>query len=153
VSPIFEALFVGTTRRPCLRVPSPPDGWVLLRPGKKQPVVVCEMVIERLLAFPHSCEKELPHVEMSVKISASGPRWNRWGCGEGLARSDAALERMVDVMRDFLIDPDAVFARSAGRCCLCQRLLKDEVSRGRGIGPECVQKYAGVCRSALCSTA
>lgn len=150
VGPIFQALYSGTARRPSLRLPSPPDGWVMLRPGKNRPVIVCEMVVERFLTYPYSCEKALPHVEISVEIGASGPRWKRWGCGEALGRSDAALERMVGVMQDFITDPDAVFSRSAGRCCLCQRALTDEVSRGRGIGPECVQKYAGISRTASC---
>jgi hypothetical protein len=54
------------------------------------------------------------------------------------APRDAA--RVVETIHDFLDDAAAVFARSHDHCCICGRGLTDEVSRSRGIGPECVHK-------------
>jgi hypothetical protein len=53
------------------------------------------------------------------------------------ASKDAA--RAVEVMHDFLEDHKAVFARSCDACCCCGRRLIDELSRSRGIGPECIK--------------
>jgi hypothetical protein len=53
------------------------------------------------------------------------------------AAKDAA--RIIEVMRDFLRDHRAVFARSHDHCCVCGRGLSDELSRSRGIGPECIK--------------
>jgi hypothetical protein len=47
--------------------------------------------------------------------------------------------RVVETMRDFLDDSRAVLARSCGHCCICGRGLADELSRSRGIGPECIK--------------
>ncbi|HEY7311880.1 MAG TPA: TIGR02996 domain-containing protein [Gemmataceae bacterium] len=49
------------------------------------------------------------------------------------------LERVLDVMQDFIDDRRKVLARSHEHCCICGRSLTDELSRSRGIGPECIQ--------------
>jgi hypothetical protein len=50
------------------------------------------------------------------------------------------VRRLVATITDFLDNPAAVLARSHDRCCICGRKLTDELSRSRGIGPECIQK-------------
>jgi hypothetical protein len=54
--------------------------------------------------------------------------------------AEADVRRAVEVMRDFLDDHSAVFARSHDHCCCCGKGLTDELSRSRGIGPECIKK-------------
>jgi hypothetical protein len=50
------------------------------------------------------------------------------------------IARAVGTIQDFLTDHLAVLARSHDNCCVCGRALTDELSRSRGIGPECIQK-------------
>ncbi|WP_437194633.1 DUF6011 domain-containing protein [Planctomicrobium sp. SH527] len=50
-----------------------------------------------------------------------------------------AAENLVELTKFFLLFPDQVFARSKDRCCCCGRPLTDEISRARGIGPECLR--------------
>ncbi len=47
--------------------------------------------------------------------------------------------RVVATIRSFTEDSRAVLARSCDHCCICGRKLTDELSRGRGIGPECIK--------------
>jgi hypothetical protein len=54
--------------------------------------------------------------------------------------AETDVGRVVDVIRDFLDDHRAVFARSHDHCSCCGRALTDELSRSRGIGPECIKK-------------
>ena len=49
------------------------------------------------------------------------------------------LDGALGVMADFILDARTVFARSHGHCCCCGKGLRDELSRARGIGPECVR--------------
>jgi hypothetical protein len=104
------------------------------------------MTVERTATAGIICKKPLPHVEVAVEIDDEGPRWKRWGCENG----HTALELIAGTMTDFIEDPEGVFARSADRCCLCGRSLTDEVSRGRGIGPECIQRYHLVYSATKC---
>ena len=53
------------------------------------------------------------------------------------AMTDA--QRIVSTIRDFLDDRRAVLARNCNHCCICGRGLTDELSRSRGIGPECIK--------------
>src|SRR5262249_43717595 len=48
--------------------------------------------------------------------------------------------RIIQTIRDFLDDSRAVLARSSDHCCVCGRGLTDELSRSRGIGPECFKR-------------
>jgi hypothetical protein len=50
------------------------------------------------------------------------------------------VSRAIGVMREFLDDHRTVFARSHDNCCCCGKSLTDELSRSRGIGPECIKK-------------
>lgn len=50
---------------------------------------------------------------------------------------DENLARLLNGAADFVADPLATFAKASSNCGLCGRGLVDEVSRSRGIGPEC----------------
>jgi hypothetical protein len=54
-------------------------------------------------------------------------------------QADAALTTLVQLLRDWRQNPGAVLARSTDHCCVCGRVLTDPISRGHGIGPECVR--------------
>jgi hypothetical protein len=47
--------------------------------------------------------------------------------------------RVIATIRDFMADSRAVLARGCDNCCICGRPLSDELSRSRGIGPECIK--------------
>jgi hypothetical protein len=47
--------------------------------------------------------------------------------------------RIVGTIQEFLEDSCAVLARNCDQCCICGRGLTDELSRSRGIGPECIK--------------
>jgi hypothetical protein len=61
------------------------------------------------------------------------------------ALADAA--RLVTTLRDFLTDHRTVLARSCDQCSICGKGLTDELSRARGIGPECIKGPA--CKAML----
>jgi hypothetical protein len=48
--------------------------------------------------------------------------------------------RIVGTIREFLDDSRAVLARGCDHCAICGRGLTDELSRSRGIGPECIKR-------------
>jgi hypothetical protein len=50
------------------------------------------------------------------------------------------LRRVLATVCSFNGDRRAVLARSHDHCCICGRGLTDELSRSRGIGPECIHK-------------
>jgi hypothetical protein len=50
------------------------------------------------------------------------------------------VRRIIATIRDFLDDSRSVLARGCDHCCICGRSLTDELSRSRGIGPECILK-------------
>jgi hypothetical protein len=49
------------------------------------------------------------------------------------------VKRAVATIRDFMMDSRAVLARGCDHCCICGWPLTDELSRSRGIGPECIK--------------
>ena len=61
--------------------------------------------------------------------------WRQW-YRDG--RTSKALEVFARLMPAFVADPFQVFGVSRDWCCNCCRRLTDEVSRCRGIGPECL---------------
>jgi hypothetical protein len=87
-----------------------------------------EVVVERVSV----CGLPQPTTEIALQLMENSARWTR------LSRwSPEALQRLLPTIAAFLADPPAVFARSADHCCICGKGLSDEVSRVRGIGPEC----------------
>ena len=69
-----------------------------------------------------------------VGTSAQKTRWYLDG------KSDEAAMALVEMARSFLADPQSVIARNTDNCCCCGKALRDEVSRARGVGPECLTK-------------
>lgn len=61
-----------------------------------------------------------------------------------MAKNREHLRLVADAAHAFLLDPMATFAAGgqADHCCSCGKPLSDEVSRTRGIGPECVKRFA-----------
>lgn len=50
-----------------------------------------------------------------------------------------ALQNFAQTAKEFVLFPWQVFSRSADHCCICGKPLIDDISRGRGIGPECLR--------------
>jgi hypothetical protein len=111
----------------------------------------------RLIVYPEwrSSAKQLnpSHVQIELvvdRLAESGRRaWEiRLSVKDGAVKEmgfsyrhgEQAAERVGEIVRAFVDDPFAVFAQSADHCCMCGRPLIDEVSRARGIGPECLQR-------------
>jgi hypothetical protein len=62
--------------------------------------------------------------------------------GEGVR----AAEALIELAKAFLDDPQSVIARNTDNCCCCGKGLRDEVSRARGVGPECLIKMGVLFR-------
>jgi hypothetical protein len=73
-----------------------------------------------------------------LDFADTGPRAFRLGTIYKSAADDA--RRVVETIGEFLTDARVVLARGCDHCCICGRSLTDEVSRSRGIGPECFRK-------------
>ncbi len=52
-----------------------------------------------------------------------------------------ALGRLADTLREWVDDPSSMLVGSSDRCLFCCKTLTDDVSRTRGIGPECQKRY------------
>ena len=53
-----------------------------------------------------------------------------------------ALNKFAETTKDFIFQPWLVFGRGKDRCCICSKPLTDEISRGRGVGPECLRQVS-----------
>lgn len=53
-----------------------------------------------------------------------------------------AVHEFVNVVSDFISFPWQILSRSKDRCCCCGKWLTDDISRSRGIGPECLRSAA-----------
>ena len=74
---------------------------------------------------------------LDVLVFPDSIRKTGWMCDYSLSLD--AAENLVELTKYFLLFPDEVFARSKDRCCCCGKSLTDEISRCRGIGPECLK--------------
>jgi hypothetical protein len=54
------------------------------------------------------------------------------------------VRALVELAEQFHLDPLTVMRRNADRCCCCGKVLIDEVSRCRGIGPECLKHVSAM---------
>ena len=52
-----------------------------------------------------------------------------------------ATARLADSLREWVDNPAAMWTGSSDHCLFCGKSLTDDVSRTRGIGPECLKKY------------
>lgn len=82
-----------------------------------------------------------------VRTGSTGSKWAQHLFIDAQASGDfypvRSKETVAAVLEGILADPDAaslLYATELGRCCRCARLLTDETSRARGIGPECYKK-------------
>lgn len=53
-----------------------------------------------------------------------------------------AVHEFISTVSDFILFPWQIFSRSKDRCCCCGKWLTDDISRSRGIGPECLRSAA-----------
>jgi hypothetical protein len=65
------------------------------------------------------------------QINLTSVTWNYW---------PESFVRLVQTLEQFHADPASVFQRSQDHCSCCRRKLTDQVSRLRGIGPECWER-------------
>lgn len=56
------------------------------------------------------------------------------------------MTRLLTTCERFLADPDSVIAQSGTHCVFCGKPLTDSVSKARGIGPDCMERYGDVIR-------
>lgn len=56
------------------------------------------------------------------------------------ARAEADARRIVANIDAFLADPIRAIARSGTHCVHCRKALTDDLSRARGIGPDCFEQ-------------
>jgi hypothetical protein len=112
------------------------DGKVVLRPGwdaRKKWIDTRDLAGDVWLPAPETGQ---PHRAWSF-VWANG-RMGRHRFN--LSQADP-LATLVQLLRDWRENPRAVLARSTDHCCVCGRVLTDPVSRGRGIGPECIKQF------------
>lgn len=62
----------------------------------------------------------------------------RWMCNEILGIEAATA--LIEMAAMFVVDPFVVIEKNKDNCCCCGKGLVDEISRARGIGPECLQR-------------
>jgi len=53
-----------------------------------------------------------------------------------------AVHEFINTVSDFILFPWQVFGRSKNKCCCCGKGLTDDISRSRGVGPECLRSAA-----------
>ena len=95
--------------------------------------VYCELLQEQpTIVNGVEARKFIRHLTFTVK-----PEGASLGTIYPSAVEDAG--NALGVMADFISDARTVFARSHNHCCCCGKRLRDELSRARGIGPECVR--------------
>jgi hypothetical protein len=126
-----------------------------VRPGWNAPRIVRDRVdgTEEIVAYGHF---DFLRILIDCVESNRGKACKLLLAGDGLKRAGiwyyhtapAAVEAFVEMVNYFVLFPWQVFAKSKDRCCVCRKSLTDEVSRSRGIGPECIKSvslYFGQC--------
>jgi hypothetical protein len=130
-------------RRPNLSITLPCDGdppaKLVIRPAWSSKswildvaTLQAELVVERIVVD----NLTRPTVEVSLRLMAE----DKFSCRPcSITWAKECCDRLAATAAAFLDDPFAAFAKSANICCICRRKLTDEVSRSRGIGPECLK--------------
>jgi hypothetical protein len=95
--------------------------------------VYCELLQERTRVVGGEEARKFTRL-LTVTIRPEGS-----SLGTIHSRAVEHAEMALGVMADLITDAGAVFARSHDHCCCCGKGLRDELSRARGIGPECVR--------------
>lgn len=84
-----------------------------------------------VLKHSKACKLQL---DASGKLSQHGTWYHR--------QAPIAVHEFVNVVGEFILFPWQIFSRSKDRCCCCGKLLTDNISRSRGVGPECLRSAA-----------
>jgi hypothetical protein len=93
-------------------------------------VVPDKMTIEALRV-----EGRLKANAMTIRLEPGLHKPTRWGHWFGID----ALDNLVEMVNFFvLVGPETVFAKNSDHCSVCGKGLTDQLSRDRGIGPECL---------------
>jgi hypothetical protein len=129
------------SRAPSLALRLPHEDYVIVvKPmiTRRQGVMVDDrgVLIECLKRCNDAVQNKFPvkMLKVSVETSARKTMWYRNG------KSDGAATALVEMARFFVDDPQSVISRNTDNCCCCGKSLRDEVSRARGVGPECLTK-------------
>jgi hypothetical protein len=129
------------SRAPSLALRLPHEDYVIVvKPmiTRRQGVMVDDrgVLIECLKRCNDAVQNKFPvrMLKVSVETSARKTMWYRNG------KSDGAATSLVEMARFFVDDPQSVISRNTDNCCCCGKSLRDEVSRARGVGPECLTK-------------
>jgi hypothetical protein len=121
----------GYRRRPAIGLYLPGNGFTLaVRPiyhKAKKTIEPASMTVE--IVGP-------PNIG-SIHLAPGHARWR----SIRVSSVEEVFEAVVDTARRMVADPWRVFMGSAGKCCRCRRRLSDIISRTRGIGPECIQRF------------
>jgi len=146
--PLFDAMW-AKTKKPVLRRPN-----ISLRLIADGDPLAKLIVLPYWLDYRKEVDCERLYCELVVEGTVTtkvgeAKKWTRQvTCSadpgtmtSGQIRPSVAedLRRVIETMDSFLLDKKAVLARSHDHCCACGRCLTDELSRSRGIGPECIQ--------------
>jgi hypothetical protein len=129
-------------RRPPLALRLPHDDFVIVvKPTTTHchdDVMVDDrgIVIEVLRRCPDAVGNKFPVKMLRVMVEETA-RPKMWRLrGEGIR----AAKALIEMAKDFLNAPRSVIERNKDNCCCCGKSLRDETSRARGVGPECLTK-------------
>lgn len=127
------------SRCPPLALRLPHDDFVIVvkptttHAGKSVTVDQRGVLIECLRRFDD--RKSAKWLTLLVTSDVRKLRWMR-----NHALSCEAATALVEMAGLFAIDPYFVIEKNLNNCCCCGKGLTDEVSRARGIGPECMER-------------
>lgn len=125
-------------RRPGVSIRLPVDGdppaTLIIAPGwdsRKKVVNTASVRLE--LKVIRMADQEIPTVELAVVLEdRREPNLMCWSL-----KWPEGAKRLTHTVAAFLVEPTATFAKASDHCCMCGHPLTDEISRARGIGPEC----------------
>lgn len=102
--------------------------------------LLCDLLTLELWTESPVMTAKGPGVQLRRKLTVRNRNGGMgWLVGSIFTSAEADALRVVDTLRDFVTDARAVLARNRANCCVCGRALTDELSRSRGVGPECVK--------------
>lgn len=129
------------SRAPSLALRLPHGDYVIVvKPSitRRQGVMVDDrgVQIECLKRCNDAVQNKFPVTMLKVSVEIAA-RKTMWYCN---GKSEGAATALVEMARLFVDAPQSVIARNTDNCCCCGKSLRDEVSRARGVGPECLTK-------------
>jgi hypothetical protein len=75
-------------------------------------------------------------LKLTLAPAPDGARWTSWSYAHG----EDALRCAGELMGLFVQEPGTVFAAADDHCSICGKGLDDDLSRQRGVGPECIRR-------------